>query len=826
MREKLIMDFEWLFHRGDIDTSVIPDKANTYKYSKAERGRGPAGVKFDDSAWEKIELPHDYVVLQYPEQQYNNAQGYFLYEKAWYRRHFKLEPGDENRRLVLKFDGVAKYCTIWVNGRLLKRNFCGYTSFEVDITDAVLFDGLDNVVAVQTDPTDVEGWWYEGGGLYRHVWLVKTDFLSISDVWICPEYKGSNRKGWFKSGENINQENVSKENVNKENANQENENKKNIRQEDVNRENVNKWIVKTEIILHNASYFARKAQICLRLLLKNGEEIAAAVSKEIAAAVSKKIVVPLRDKVKISLSLNVDNPALWGIESPNLYTVETILLSDGVTIDNIETRTGFRTIDFDANEGFFLNGKNVKILGTCSHQCFGPLGNALPDRAHRYKIKLLKEMGSNAYRCAHNPPAEELLDACDEIGMLIMDENRWFESSEENMEQLAGMVIRDRNHPSIIMWSVGNEEPLQKKPAGRRIMEALRAHVRRYDKSRPVTLALNGGMLDRQASEVSDIIGINYHLDTYDALHELHPDRPLVASECVACPSTRGHYAPMDITKGYFTAYDINYYSFGSNRRDTWKAVDSHPFIMGLFIWAGVEHRGETDWPRLFSQSGSLDMAWFKKDAFYMNKAQWDKKPMVHLFPHWNRECGEDKLVEVCTYTNAAEVELYLNGKSLGREKVENYDFPSWQVKYEPGVLKAVAYNRNPAGEDVVVATDIKETTGKAVALKLTLDDNVPTIAANGRDAAIITCSCIDAEGRMVPDASPMVEFTCNGLGRIWGTASDVSDHEPVYLPVRRMRAGLIRVVVRTGFEAGTLTVTAKADADALESVFIDIPII
>ncbi|MDD5603453.1 MAG: glycoside hydrolase family 2 TIM barrel-domain containing protein [Eubacteriales bacterium] len=823
--ERINMDLGWRFHRGDLDTSVPTDKSNTYRLSKTENGRGPAASAWDDTGWENVDLPHDYVVLQRPEQQYNCAQGYMKYEKAWYRKHFTLSPEDENRRLALKFDGVAKHCTVWVNGRLLKRSFSGYTPFEIDITDAAIFGGADNVISLLVDPEDIEGWWYEGGGIYRHVWLIKTEMLYISDLSVCPEAVAGEEVFNRYAGTDLTSPLPS-----------------------------NLWSVKFEAFVRNDTYGTARFRIFSSLESRDSNG-----RGRIGDRVYRTDIIEMapRTQKAITWRMTVTCPELWDVDDPKLYTAEAIIHKEEkapeppgsfVAAGGVSVTTAFRTLRFDPNEGFFLNGKNVKILGTCTHQCFGPLGNALPDRAHRYKIKLLKEMGSNAFRCAHNTFAEELLDACDEYGMMVMSENRWFETSEEVLGQLSTMLIRDRNHPCVIMWSAGNEEPMESKPQGKRIMAALRAHIRKFDTSRPVTLAMSGkGMVEKYASTECDIIGINYRLNTYDKAHAMFPDKPIVASECVACPGTRGHYAPTDEAAGYFTAYDVNHYSFGSSRRDTWREVDSRPFIMGMFVWAGNEHRGETVWPRLFSQSGSLDMAWFKKDAFYMNKAQWDKNPMAHILPHWNWQGREGELIDVMVYTNADEAELFLNGRSLGRKAATDYDFPAWQVPYEPGELKAAAYSNasdessehskssqsaehfessqsaNSKADRTIVAEDRIETTGKAAALVLNLEDNKPPLEANGLDAAILTCYCIDAQGLAVPDADPTVEFSCEGPGSIWGTASDVIDHEPVYMKVRKMRAGLIRCVIRTGTESGTIMVTARAEDMSIKPAVLKI---
>lgn len=751
-REKLLFDFGWKFHRGDLPCEFPIAKMPTYHHAKTERAMGAAVHEYDDSEWEAVTLPHDYVILQRPQPVYNQALGYFKYENAWYRNSFTLPNADRDKRLTLLFDGVATHCTVWVNGCLMHRHFNGYTPFEIDITDVAHFGGERNTVAVYVDTTDHEGWWYEGGGIYRHVWLVKTARVSVDlyGVWVHPERQADGH-----------------------------------------------WQAPVETTLRNDEDADAAVAVTTTILDGCGKAVACDTAPAVA---------PYRDATVVQQCLTVSQPALWDTDHPNFYWAVTQIARDGEVIDEVRTRFGFRTLRFDAQKGFFLNDQPVKIKGVCCHQDYGLSGKAMPDRVHHYRLRRLREMGANGYRCSHYPPSETTLEACDELGFLVMDEDRWFESTPEGMAALETMVRRDRNHPSIIFWSVGNEEPLQALPQGRRILQSRRALVHRLDPTRPVTLALNAGLLDGQAIEASDVIGINYQLELYDTVHERYPDVPIVSSECCAVATTRGWYGDDSEERGYYSAFDHTTNDFGAARETTWSMLDSRDYVCGGYQWAGIEHRGETVWPRLCSQSGALDLFLQPKDAYYQNQSHWSATPMVHLLPHWNLAGREGETVTVWAYTNGAAVELLQDGKSLGTQYPGPYGHGVWQVTYQPGQLKALAYD--VAGN--MVAQDVIETTGQPERLVLRLED--PDVRADGEDVAILTCYCEDSKGRMVPTAAPMLHFNCNHLGRIAGTGSDVADHEPVPCLDRKMRAGLCSVLVKVGDVAGRLVVRAEAE--------------
>lgn len=765
MREKLLFDSGWKYHFGDITMEYPKAKGPVYMQAKTETMLwGPASVSYNDHSdrydhidntdfWENVELPHDGIISQAPSQRFNNALGYFDYQNLWYRKHFRLSPEDASRHITLYFEGVTGNATIYLNGCIVGRHNGGYAPFEVDITDFALFD-RENILAVYVDVSHHEGWWYEGAGIYRHVWLVKTDTTAV-DLWgvyVCP----------VKHEEN--------------------------------------WSIDLEVTLRNTGFEDDIVTTFTEFFDPDGTTVAQTeeMPLEIAA----------KDKKTLCARVSVGEVRLWDIDSPALYTARTTVKRGGAVIDTVTDRFGFRTFFFDPDKGFFLNDRPVKIKGVCCHQDFGLTGRAVADNIYRYRIELMKEMGANGYRTAHYPHSEATMEALDEIGLVVMDETRWFSTSPEAKEQLVTLIKRDRNHPSVILWSVGNEEPFHTEARGVRITKTLKALVRQYDTSRPVTTAVSIEPLSAPTLDVCDVIGVNYNLNAYDEIHKKYPHIPFVSSECCATGTTRGHYADEDPVRGYINAYDHDTNAWFLGRENTWRFFMEREWVSGSFQWAGIEHRGETVWPRLCSQSGAVDLFLQKKDAFYQNKSHWSDEPVLHLLPHWNHAGQEGESIAVWAYTNCEQVELYLNGKSVGIQTVEPYSHAAWSVPYESGVLEVVGRN---GGKDV--AHDRVETSGEPVALRLTQEN---TVTACGQDVALVRCECIDSEGRTVPDAKGFtVEFCVNAHGVLLGTGSDVSDHVPVTSPDRRMRAGVCVAAVRV---KGTGDVKVSASAFGLKS--------
>ena len=764
MKEMISFNQDWRFHLGEIPVEESKLKSPMYTEAKTSRKRcGPAARQYLDGTefytidglithetWLPVTVPHDYIIGQEPKPENNNTLGFFKYENAWYRKHFSLDAADEGRRISLYFEGVGVHCKVYVNGCYMLTNNCGYNSFEVDISDVVDFD-RDNVVALHIDTSEHEGWWYEGAGIYRPVWLIKSEPVSVDlyGVFVHPE------KG----------------------------------EDDL-------WALPVDTTLRNDGYEAKTAQVVSVALDAQGNEI---------ARMADEISVPARSKAVLHQKGSVMKPTLWDIEAPVLYTLKTTVTVDGEAVEIQENRFGFRTFRFDKDTGFYLNGRSVKIQGVCCHQDYGLTGKAVPRRVQRYRLELLKEMGANGYRCAHYPHHAYTMDMLDELGFLVMAETRWFESTPEGMAQLEMLIKRDRNHPCVILWSVGNEEPMHTTLPGRRIAHAMMHRVRELDGTRPVTTAVSHDPFHSTMPDLMDVMGVNYNLTHFDQIHEKYPDVPLVSSECVATSTTRGWYYPDCPERGYIYAYDRDTNKSFLAREKTWKYFMERPWIAGGYQWAGIEHRGETVWPRLCSQAGAIDLYLNRKDAFYQNQSLWTKKPMVHLLPHWNWPGFEGEEIRVSCYTNCDRVELYLNGQLFGARDVEPFGHAEWQVPYAPGRLEVKGYRK---GE--LVCTDVQETTGAPARLRLKLERD--HVKADGEDIAIVTCDCLDAQGRHVPDASPFVRFHINGKGVILGTGSDVCDHVPVTCHDRKMRCGLISLAARAGTEKGKMLIQAEAD--------------
>lgn len=763
MREKILFNDDWLFHLGDIDSPLPKDKGPLYMQSKTETMLwGPASrhyngrfdsydttVEMETEPWDAVTLPHDYIISQAPDKKQNNTLGYFKYENAWYRKEFFLGERDKEKRLTLYFEGVATHATVYVNGCILKRNFCGYNSFEVDITDVAKFGTEKNVLAVYVETNHHEGWWYEGAGIYRHVWLCKTNPVAIDlyGVFVAPYKKEDDS-----------------------------------------------WDIQVETTVRNDSYQNVIVRAVSTVLNKDGNPI---------ATLSGNTGIPLREKGVAKYSANVKNPVLWDVDNPYQYTLKTDIYVNEILTDSIDTRFGFRYFETDADKGFFLNGRPLKIKGLCAHQDFGLTGKAVADNVHRYKAKLMKEMGANGFRTSHYPHSEAFMDALDDLGFIVMNEARWFSSAEDSLNQLEMLIKRDRNRPSVFFWSLGNEEPHHITEEGRRICKAMMALTRKSDPTRPVMTAVSNDPDIATVYDDLDVIGINYNLEKYDKIHSTHPKKAILSSECCATGTTRGWYDESSPEKGYIDAYDKDTNNWFRGRENTWKFIMERPWVMGAYQWTAFEHRGETVWPRLCSQSGAIDLYLQKKDAFYQNQSHWLTTPMVHLLPHWNFKGREGEPIKVFAYTNCEELELFLNGKSLGVQKIEPFGHGEWIVNYVPGKIEVVAKNN---GE--TVAKDCKETTSQPVALKLKLENEV---TANGRDVAIISCYCVDSNGLEVPTACPFVRFHANSAGKIIGTGSDISDHTPVTETDRKMRAGRITVAVAVGKE-GPLKVYATSE--------------
>lgn len=529
------------------------------------------------------------------------------------------------------------------------------------------------------------------------------------------------------------------------------------------------------------------------------------------------------DKTVANFSVSVNNPTIWTLENPVLYKVRTVVSSNGKPLDTFFTNCGFRTFQFTADSGFYLNGKHVKLKGVCNHQDHAGVGTAVPNSIWEFRLRKLKEMGVNAYRCSHNPPSNELLEACDKMGVLVMDENRNFNIAPEYIRQLEWMVRRDRNHPSIILWSVFNEEPMQGTEGGYEMVRRISKEVKKLDTTRPVTAAQSGGLFSSiNVSHAVDVMGFNYQIRDYDRFHKERPTLPITSSEDVSGLMTRGEYVT-DKKKHVIASYDEVAPSWGEIHRKAWKAIAERPFIAGGFVWTGFDYRGETqplEWPTVSSSFGILDLCGFPKTAFYIHQAFWlENENILHLEPHWNWPADSiGKNIKVIAQTNADKIKLYLNGKLIQESAVDKYEMISWNVPYQPGTLAAVGYKNGKEVSKYAI-----ETTTEPVKIQLTADRNA--IAGDGWDAVPVSVEVLDAKGRHVPTANLPIEFEVNGAGKIIGLGNgDANSHEPDKGTKISLYNGWAQVILQSKLNSsGTVTLTAKCGNLQQASVSINV---
>jgi beta-galactosidase len=727
-REHLLMDFGWRFALGhSFDASKDFDHGTGYfsHFAKTGYGDGAAAENFDDRAWRILDLPHDWCVELPFDSTGGHSHGYYAIGRnfpensvGWYRKKFFIPESDLGKRISIEFDGVHRNSVVWVNGFYVGTEHSGYTSFIYDITDYLSYGG-DNTIAVRVDATMEEGWYYEGAGIYRHVWLTKTSPLHVAlyGTFITTDIKE------------------------------------------------NSAVITCRTIVINES--KEKSVFDIEEAINNAD------AKTVASGSQKKLLLNPGEEKEYYSFYNVKNPELWSIDSPYLHKLKTTICSDGKVVDTNETTFGIRTVRFDPDEGFFLNGKNVKIVGTNVHQDHAGVGTAIPDVLQEFRIKRLKEMGSNAIRTSHNPPTPELLDVCDRLGMLVLDENRLMGSNEEHFSCLERLIKRDRNHPSVILWSLGNEEwEIEGNIKGARITETMQTFAQRLDSSRAFSAALSGGW-DTGIGIVAEVMGYNYLTQgDIDVHHSKFPWQPAVGSEESNIKQSRGIYK---------TDENLAHMEPTNKRNDRfvteigWQFYAARPFLAGLFYWTGFDYRGESNpyvWPAVINQSGMVDLCGFQKDIFYYLKSWWGKDIVLHIFPHWNRNGNEGKEVKVTVFSNCHEIELFLNGKGLGKKDMLVNGYLEWTVEYQPGVLLAKGYSD---GKEIKVTK--VETTGKEESIQLMADRNI--INADGEDVALITVQVNDANGLMVPTAGNEIGFTIEGPGKIIGVGNgDPSSHE------------------------------------------------
>lgn len=770
VRRIVNFDDDWKFHLGhaaDVKKDFNYGIPNIFAKSSKSEGGTPLTDKFDDSDWQKVQLPHDWAValpfVNSPDGDvmghgYKPVGGLFPETSiGWYRKTFSVARSDSSNRFALRFDGIYRNSKIWVNGFYLGTNESGYIGATYDISDYLYFD-KPNVVAVRVDATQYEGWFYEGAGIYRHVWLEQYNNLHFMEGGVFVHSK-----------------------VNKISA-----------------------TVHLEATVRNEHLKSAGATLSFYVTDRKG--------RRVAGSKTLPLTLPSFEEKTFKQSVLLQNPHLWSLEDPYLYRVVAVLRSGTRVIDSIVTRLGVRTVTINSTEGLLVNGKDIKIFGVNCHQDHAGVGSALPDYLQYYRIRLLKEMGVNAYRTSHNPPTPELLDACDSLGMLVLDETRLLNSSPEYLDQLERLIRRDRNHPSVFLWSIGNEEfYVQGTSNGRRVAQTLIKRQQQLDPTRTSTYACDFANVFNGINEVIPVRGFNYRHTAMAPYHKDHPKQPVVGTEMGSTVSTRGIFV-RDSVIGYVPDQDISYPWWASSAEQWWSVVADQPWNMGGFIWTGFDYRGEPtpfQWPNINSHFGILDMCGFPKNIYYYYQSWWTQKDVLHISPHWNWKGKEGQNIDVWVNSNLDNVELFLNGKSLGKKLMPLNSHLNWSVPYQPGKLEAVGEKNGRTVRTVV------ETTEAAVEIILTADRT--EMMADGRDATVINVTAKDRMGREVPDTNLPVQFSLSGDARIIGVGNgDPSSHEADQYPEgqvwkRSLFNGKCQVIVQAGRNKGSFGLSANS---------------
>lgn len=758
-RQRLLFDFGWKFFQGH---GSDPRRDLGFGMGQGDFAKNGefafATSKFDDSKWRELDLPHDWAVeLPFVRDEEQNSHGYKPLGRrypetsiGWYRRTFDLPKEDEARRINVEFDGAFRSAIVFLNGYFIGRNDNGYAPFCFDLTDFANFGGK-NYLVVRMDASFGDGWFYEGAGIYRHVWLTKTDALHLArwESYVRPLVKG------------------------------------------------NSATLALGAVVQNQGKQAENCRVRW--------QIADAAGKIVATADSSAQSVAADNSANFTTNATLPNPALWSPENPNLYTAIATVESADKARDAERVTFGVRTLAWDPDKGFFLNGKSVKIKGTCNHQDHAGVGAALPDRLQSYRLAVLKDMGGNAVRTSHNMPTPEWVEACDRLGMMMMCETRLMSANPEGMAQLEVMIRRYRNSPSIILWSMGNEEwTMMPQPQGLRVIDDMIARTHELDPTRMCSAAVNDAF-QTHFPEQLDVMGFNYNLKVHDDWHKAHPKTPSVGSETASTISTRGIYST-DTLRNWVSAYDLNHTAWSQLAEEWWKFYAAREWLSGGFAWTGFDYRGEPTpygWPSINSQFGIVDMCGFPKDNFYYYKSWWGSEPVLHLLPHWNWEQREGEPISVWVHSNLESVELFLNGKSLGSQNVPRLTHLEWKVPYQPGVLEA-----RGTKDGKVVLTEKRETTGKPETIRVTPDRT--EINADGEDLSILRVEVLDHEGRPIPTADVLLHFNVTGEGKLIGVGNgDPNCQQSDKEPKRSLFNGLAQVIVQSTRTPGTITVEA-----------------
>lgn len=750
-------DAGWKFHLGDVS--------------------GAEQTSFSDNKWRELDLPHDWSIEGSfrPDNPSGHQGGLLPGGIGWYRKKFNLND-TAGKKFFIVFDGVYKNSTVYINGNELGTRPYGYATFQYDMTPYIR-EG-ENVLAVKVDNSkQPDSRWYTGAGIYRHVWLITSSPVYVAQ-W-----------GTFVTTPVVSEKEAA---------------------------------VNVLTTIANDTPEKSNLSILSAVLDDSGKEV---------ATQKQSVKTNANSKTEVKTNFKVISPKLWDTENPNLYKLVTKVFQGKELKDTYTSTFGIRSIAFRADSGFYLNGKNVKILGVCNHHDLGSLGAALNERALQRQLELLKMMGCNGIRCSHNLMAPELLELCDKMGFLVMDEtfDSWYIGKDAapfgfqnyfkdwHEREITDMVLRGRNHPSIIFWSIGNEIKEQWFPGstnGGEIARELAATVKKYDTTRFTTSAFNFIRdADKKGMTAAvDVVGFNYSIDAYDEIRQKHPDWFYLASETTSQFDSRGvyHFTLDSIVKTFpdcqASAFDDA--GGGTTHEEAWLAVKNRPWMSGLYIWTGFDYFGEPS-PygnqAVSSYFGIFDLCGFPKDSYYFYKSQWTSEPMVHLLPHWNWKEGQQ--IDVLAYTNCDEVKLYLNGQFLETKRLADTPKLSlrWKIPFTAGVLKAEGFKNGK-----LVATDVVKTASDVAKIELLPDRS--TISANGKDLSFITVKITDESGTLVPDADNLVHFELEGEGKIVGVGNgNPMSLEPAKGRERRAFSGMCQVIVQSTGNAGDIKLKASS---------------
>ncbi len=776
-------------HTEEEPARIIQDFNESWKFRLGDTLNASA-VEYDDSSWRVLDLPHDWSIEGDFSEDHpaGTAGGALPTGTGWYRKIFKVPTDWKDKAVRVEFGGIYRNSEVWINGHSLGKRANGYISFGYDLGPYLQFGEKDNILVVKADNSrQPNSRWYTGSGIYRDVKLVATGKLHVAPqgTYITtPEISGDSAK----------------------------------------------VVMEVEIINKNTE--EKKLKVASEIMDSSGRSVAfTTVSRTVAPG----------QAITVQQNMTVENPQLWSVEAPYMYKVHTRVYEGDEKTDDYETPLGIRYFDFDAEKGFSLNGKPMKILGVCLHHDSGALGAAVYEDALRRKLGLMKEMGANAIRTAHNPHSSVLLRLCDEMGLIVQDEafDSWKKKKVKedyhtdwdawHKKDLQDFIKRDRNHPSVMMWSIGNEIREQFDSTGITITRELTAIVKALDTTRPVTSALTENNPEKNfiyQSGALDLLGFNYKIDAYEDLPDRFPGARFIASENVSGLATRGCYdMPSDSIMHWPEAFDapfeghadhtVSAYDqvtayWGATHEETWKVVKNLDFISGIFIWAGIDFLGEPvpypDYPARSSYYGIVDLAGFPKDVYYMYQSEWTDKPVLHVFPHWNWKEGQE--VDVWAYYNRAdEVELFLNGKSLGKKSKKKGEFHvMWRVPYAPGTLKAVSRK----GGEVVLEKEVR-TAGEAAALQLQPDKDY--LRKNKKSLCFITVNVVDKDGNLVPKTKNNVYFDVSGGAKIAGVDNGYqADTTSMKAPEKKAFNGKCLVILQSDGSGEKAVLKARSE--------------